>query len=123
MTVGTGRKESVDGNVRPMIVIHTLQAPGSTSAHIVSSMCSLLSHRYMGMVPPPKNMVTMNSANDAGKYPLQIVLRNILIQNTVDMTDMGSGMDVNSMLHNQYLPSANRLFLFIMLISSLHSSI
>ena len=51
--------------------------------------------------------------NDAGKYPLQIVLRNILIQNTVDMTDMGSGMDVNSMLHNQYLSELLKYSLII----------
>lgn len=51
--------------------------------------------------------------NDAGKYPLQIVLRNILIQNTVDMTDMGSGVDVNSMLHNQYLSELLKYSLII----------
>lgn len=50
--------------------------------------------------------------NDAGKYPLQIVLRNILIQNTVDLTDM-SGMDVNSMLQNQYLSELLKYSLII----------
>lgn len=39
---------------------------------------------------------------DADKYPLQIILRDILIQNTVDLTEM-TGVDVNSMMQNQYL--------------------
>lgn len=54
--------------------------------------------------------------NDAGKYPLQIVLRNILIQNTVDLTNM-SGVDVNNALHNQYL--AELLKYSLIIVSSL----
>lgn len=54
--------------------------------------------------------------NDAGKYPLQIILRNILIQNTVDLTNM-SGVDVNSALHNQYL--AELLKYSLIIVSSL----
>ncbi len=54
--------------------------------------------------------------NDAGKYPLQIILRNILIQNTVDLTNM-SGVDVNNALHNQYL--AELLKYSLIIVSSL----
>ena len=50
--------------------------------------------------------------NDASKYPLQIVLRNILIQNTVDLTNMTS-VDVNSMLQNQYLSELLKYSLII----------
>ena len=41
--------------------------------------------------------------NDSYKYPLQIVLREILIQNTVDITSNTTGVDVNAAMHNQYL--------------------
>lgn len=50
--------------------------------------------------------------NGAKKYPLQIVLRNILIQNTVDLTKM-SGVDVNNMLYNQYLSELLKYSLII----------
>ena len=38
----------------------------------------------------------------AEKYPLQIVLRDILIQNSVDLASM-VGTDINSQLHQEYL--------------------
>lgn len=41
--------------------------------------------------------------NDSYKYPLQIVLREILIQNTVDITNNTTGVDVNATMQNQYL--------------------
>lgn len=39
--------------------------------------------------------------DDAGKYPLQIVLRNILLQNQIDFTQMK--LDVHDMMERQYL--------------------
>jgi len=50
--------------------------------------------------------------NDASKYPLQIVLRDILIQNTVDLTNV-VGVDVNNALHNQYLSELLKYSLII----------
>lgn len=40
--------------------------------------------------------------SDSSKYPLQIILRDILIQNKVDVAGM-VGTDINSQLHKQYL--------------------
>lgn len=50
--------------------------------------------------------------NDAAKYPLQIVLRDILIQNSVDLVSM-TGTDVNSQLHKQYLSELLKYSLII----------
>lgn len=50
--------------------------------------------------------------SDAAKYPLQIVLRDILIQNSVDMVSM-VGTDVNSQLHKQYLSELLKYSLII----------
>lgn len=50
--------------------------------------------------------------NDAAKYPLQIVLRDILIQNSVDMVSM-VGTDVNSQMHKQYLSELLKYSLII----------
>lgn len=50
--------------------------------------------------------------NDADKYPLQMVLRDILIQNSVDVTSM-AGMDINSQMHKQYLSELLKYSLII----------
>ena len=50
--------------------------------------------------------------SDAKKYPLQMVLREILIQNTVDLTSM-TGVNVNSMMKNQYLSELLKYSLII----------
>ena len=50
--------------------------------------------------------------SDAKKYPLQIVLREILIQNTIDLTSM-TGINVNSMMKNQYLSELLKYSLII----------
>ena len=50
--------------------------------------------------------------SDAKKYPLQIVLREILIQNTIDLTSM-TGVNVNSMMKNQYLSELLKYSLII----------
>jgi putative aldouronate transport system permease protein len=50
--------------------------------------------------------------NDANKYPLQIVLRDILIQNSMDMVSM-VGTDVNSQMHKQYLSELLKYSLII----------
>jgi multiple sugar transport system permease protein/putative aldouronate transport system permease protein len=50
--------------------------------------------------------------NDSAKYPLQIVLRNILLQNTVDVVKM-AGTDVNSQVHKQYLSELLKYSLII----------
>jgi putative aldouronate transport system permease protein len=49
---------------------------------------------------------------DANKYPLQIILRDILIQNTMDINKM-AGMDVTSQLHRQYLSELLKYSLII----------
>lgn len=48
----------------------------------------------------------------AEKYPLQIVLRDILIQNSVDLASM-VGTDINSQLHQQYLSELLKYSLII----------
>lgn len=50
--------------------------------------------------------------NDATKYPLQIILRDVLIQNSVDLTS-SAGMDVTSQLHKQYLSELLKYSLII----------
>lgn len=50
--------------------------------------------------------------SDTQKYPLQMVLREILIQNTVDLTSM-TGVNVNSMMKNQYLSELLKYSLII----------
>ncbi len=50
--------------------------------------------------------------NDADKYPLQIILRDILIQNTMDVTSM-VGTDINSQMHKQYLSELLKYSLII----------
>lgn len=50
--------------------------------------------------------------NDAAKYPLQMVLREILIQNSTDMISM-VGTDINSQLHKQYLSELLKYSLII----------
>ena len=52
--------------------------------------------------------------NDASKYPLQIILRDILIQNSVDVTNSASGgTDVNNQMHKQYLSELLKYSLII----------
>ena len=52
--------------------------------------------------------------NDASKYPLQIVLRDILVQNSVDVTNAASaGSDVNNQMHKQYLSELLKYSLII----------
>ena len=46
-------------NVRATIMLYTDTLPGNTSAHRVFSMPKPLISRYVGINPPPKNMVTM----------------------------------------------------------------
>lgn len=50
--------------------------------------------------------------SDASKYPLQIILRDILIQNTMDLNKM-AGRDVTSQLHRQYLSELLKYSLII----------
>lgn len=50
--------------------------------------------------------------SDATKYPLQIILRDILIRNTMDINKM-AGMDVTSQLHRQYLSELLKYSLII----------
>lgn len=50
--------------------------------------------------------------SDDVKYPLQIVLRDILIQNSVDMISM-VGTDINSQTHKQYLSELLKYSLII----------
>lgn len=50
--------------------------------------------------------------SDATKYPLQIVLRDILLQNSMDLNKM-AGMDVTSQLHRQYLSELLKYSLII----------
>ena len=50
--------------------------------------------------------------SDASKYPLQIVLRDILIQNNVNMSSM-VGTDITSQLHKQYLSELLKYSLII----------
>ena len=52
--------------------------------------------------------------NDANKYPLQLVLRDILVQNSVDVTNSASaGTDVNNQMHKQYLSELLKYSLII----------
>ena len=52
--------------------------------------------------------------NDSNKYPLQIILRDILVQNSVDVTNSaGAGMDVNNQMHKQYLSELLKYSLII----------
>ncbi len=50
--------------------------------------------------------------SDAGKYPLQIILRDILIQNQVDLTKAAT-LDINSQQHKQYLSELLKYSLII----------
>ena len=50
--------------------------------------------------------------NDASKYPLQIILRDILVQNSVSAADM-AGKDINSQQHKQYLSELLKYSLII----------
>ncbi len=50
--------------------------------------------------------------NDPAKFPLQIVLRNILIQNVVDLSSL-STMDINSISEKQYLSELLKYSLII----------
>ncbi|MGI5894939.1 MAG: carbohydrate ABC transporter permease [Candidatus Merdivicinus sp.] len=50
--------------------------------------------------------------NDPDKFPLQIILRNILIQNTVDFTSINS-VDVTSLIEKQYLAELLKYSLII----------
>ena len=47
---------------RAMIKFQTLNAPGRITPHMVSSSFNSLISRYMGMVPPFKNIVTVKNA-------------------------------------------------------------
>ena len=52
--------------------------------------------------------------NDASKYPLQIILRDILVQNSVDETNSaGAGTDINNQMHRQYLSELLKYSLII----------
>lgn len=50
---------------------------------------------------------------DASKYPLQMVLRDILIANSVDMTNANATVDVESIMRNQYLSELLKYSLII----------
>ena len=50
--------------------------------------------------------------SDSSKYPLQMVLRDILIQNTIDYTSM-KGIDIISQQHSQYLSELLKYALII----------
>ena len=50
---------------------------------------------------------------DTTKYPLQMVLRDILIANSVDMTNISGTVDVNSVMKNQYLSELLKYSLII----------
>lgn len=50
--------------------------------------------------------------SDPDKFPLQIILRNILIQNTVDFTSISS-MDVTNLVEKQYLAELLKYSLII----------
>ncbi len=41
--------------------------------------------------------------NDAAKFPLQIILRNILVQNTVDIQGLTSSMNLQDVMAKQYI--------------------
>ena len=51
--------------------------------------------------------------NDASKFPLQIVLRDILVQNSVDITNSEVAGDVNNQMHKQYLSELLKYSLII----------
>ena len=51
--------------------------------------------------------------NDAGKYPLQIILREILVQNSVDVTNSAAAGDINNQMHQQYLSELLKYSLII----------
>ena len=51
--------------------------------------------------------------NDAGKYPLQIILRDILVQNSVDVTNSAAAGDINNQMHKQYLSELLKYSLII----------
>jgi multiple sugar transport system permease protein/putative aldouronate transport system permease protein len=52
--------------------------------------------------------------NDSDKYPLQIILRDILVQNSVDVTNSaGAGTDINNQMHRQYLSELLKYSLII----------
>ena len=51
--------------------------------------------------------------NDASKFPLQIVLRDILVQNSVDITNSAVAGDVNNQMHKQYLSELLKYSLII----------
>jgi multiple sugar transport system permease protein/putative aldouronate transport system permease protein len=52
--------------------------------------------------------------NEASKFPLQLILRSILIQNSVSMAgDAGLNMDVTRMLEKQYLSELLKYSLII----------
>lgn len=50
--------------------------------------------------------------SDSAKYPLQMILRDILIQNQVDLSKAG-GVDINSLQHKQYLSELLKYSLII----------
>ena len=43
------------------MMFHTFTAPGSTSAQIVSIIFKLLTNKYVGTNPPPKNIVMIKN--------------------------------------------------------------
>lgn len=51
--------------------------------------------------------------NDAQKFPLQIVLRDILVQNSVDVTNSAAAGDINNQMHKQYLSELLKYSLII----------
>lgn len=51
--------------------------------------------------------------SDTARYPLQIILRNILIQNVVDYTAIGSMPNVKDMMQRQYLSELLKYALII----------
>lgn len=41
--------------------------------------------------------------NDASKFPLQIILRNILVQNQVDVNNLTTTMNITDLMEKQYI--------------------
>ena len=48
-------------NVRAIMRLYTLTQPGSVITHMVSSIPNALYIRYVGTMPPPKNIVIVKS--------------------------------------------------------------
>lgn len=51
--------------------------------------------------------------HDSAKYPLQIVLRDILVQNTIDMSSVNLAMDITGVMERQYLSEVLKYALIV----------